>query len=263
MVGVMIDITRLKDVENRLRRQATELARSNKDLEQFAYVASHDLKEPLRMVTSFVQMLKRKYEGRLDLDADDYIRYAVDGAARMHSLIDDLLTYSHVDRKTEPFELTDLNVVLRKVVQNLAELTRESSASITALELPTVMADPIQMGQLLQNLIANAIKYRDPAVPPRIRIEAEQGEGHWIFSVQDNGIGIAPEFSERIFKLFQRLHTKEEYPGTGIGLAICKRISERHGGRIWVESSPGRGSTFYFALPKRESWPSLRTVNFM
>ncbi len=260
MVGVMIDISRLKEVENRLRHQAGELARSNKDLEQFAYVASHDLKEPLRMVTSFVQMLKRKYQGRLDVEADDYIRYAVEGALRMHSLIDDLLTYSHVDRKTDSFEVTGVGEVLERVLQTLGDPIRESGAEVTVGDLPVVFADPIQLGQLLQNLIGNAIKYRKPGEPLRIHISAERCENAWKFVVKDNGIGIAAEFSDRIFKLFQRLHTKEEYPGTGIGLAICKRISERHGGRIWVESVLGEGSTFYFLIPERDLLPSLRSA---
>jgi len=260
MVGVMIDISRLKDVEYRLRQQAAELARSNKDLEQFAYVASHDLKEPLRMVTSFVQMLQRKYHGKLDSDANEYIKYAVDGAARMHSLIDDLLMYSHVDRKNDPFEVTDFNEVLHRVILTLREPIRESKANITYERLPTIIADPVQIGQLLQNLIGNAIKYRKPNEPLNIEIVAEAGQGQWRFSVKDNGIGIAAEFAERIFKLFQRLHTKEEYPGTGIGLAICKRITERHGGRIWVESIPDVGSTFSFVIAEKEAWPSLKSV---
>ena len=234
--------------EKRLEHYAAELERSNKELEQFAYIASHDLQEPLRMVTSYLQLLERRYKDQLDESADDFIGYAVDGAARMQRLIQDLLTYSRVSTRAKPIEPTNCADVLNHALANLKLAVEESGAAVTFDDLPTVAADATQLIQVFQNLIGNAIKFchKDP---PRIHVSAKRKGSNWLFSVCDNGIGIAPEHTERIFLIFQRLHTREEYPGTGIGLAVCKKIVERHDGRIWVESQPGEGSTFYFTIP--------------
>jgi len=231
-----------------LRLQAAELERSNAELEQFAHVASHDLQEPLRTVTNFVQLLAKRYSGRLDKDADDFIGFVVDGTTRMARLIDDLLEFSRAGRADSPMEPTDCREILARVAAGLAVSIRESGAVVRHDGLPTVRGDPSQLTQLFQNLIANAVKFRG-ADSPDIHVWAERRGGEWLFHVRDNGIGIAPEYRERIFDIFQRLHGRDEYPGTGIGLAICKRIVTRHGGRIWVESQPGRGSTFCFTLP--------------
>ena len=232
------------------KRVEEELARSNKELGQFAYVASHDLQEPLRMVTSYVQLLARRYKGKLDGDADEFIGFAVNGAARMQQLINDLLTYSRVGTRGKEFEPTDCEVVLQQSLKNLQIAIQERRAIVSHDPLPTVMADTVQLGQLFQNLIGNAIKFQG-AEPPHVHVSANRNGNGWIFSVRDNGIGIAQEYSERIFIIFQRLHTREKYPGTGIGLAVCKKIVERHGGRIWVESEPGKGATFYFTMPAK------------
>jgi signal transduction histidine kinase/DNA-binding LacI/PurR family transcriptional regulator len=234
--------------EDALKQQAQELARSNAELEQFAYIASHDLQEPLRMVTSYVQMLARRYKGQLDADADDFISFAVDGAERMQILIHDLLQYSRVTTHGKPFTPTDCTTTLHHALANLEIAVEESDAVITHDELPTVMADETQLTRLLQNLISNAIKFRKKETRPEIHVSAERTGDEWTFSVRNNGIGIAPEYFERIFMIFQRLHSREEYTGTGIGLAVCKRIVERHGGRIWVESKLGEESTFYFTI---------------
>jgi len=234
-------------------RWTAELARSNAELEQFAYIASHDLLEPLRMVSGFTQLLAKRYKGKLDKDANDFISYIVDGATRMQKMIDDLLEYSRVGRRGKPFERTDLEAVLNQTLTNLKVSIEQNNAAVTHDPLPAVMADATQMVQLFQNLISNAIKFRKTDEPPRIRILAERKGDEWIFSVRDNGIGIAPEFMGRLFQVFARGHAASEYPGTGIGLAICKRIVERHGGRIWAESEPGKGSTFYFTIPARDA----------
>ncbi|MEO8393066.1 MAG: ATP-binding protein, partial [Chloroflexota bacterium] len=245
---VISDITERRKVERVLATQAVELARSNADLQQFAYVASHDLQEPLRMVTSYMGLLERRYKGKLDSNADEFIGFAVDGAKRMQILIDDLLAYARISITDVPLASTDCNKVLEQAVANLEMAIIESSCTVTHDTLPTVVGDASQLAQVFQNLIGNAIKFRKNE-PLRVHICAQQQKADWLFSVRDNGIGIAPEFRDRIFVIFQRLHKREEFAGTGIGLAICKKIIEGHGGRIWVESEPEQGSTFYFTLP--------------
>ncbi|WP_280154934.1 ATP-binding protein [Piscinibacter sp. XHJ-5] len=225
------------------------LVRSNTELEQLAYVASHDMQEPLRMVASYLQLVAQRYKGQLDADADEFIGYAVDGAKRMQALINDLLAYSRVGTKARPFEATDSAKVVDTALANLRIAVAERGAQVTHGPLPTVMGDSTQLLQLFQNLIGNALKFHG-AQPVQVRIEAAAEGAHWRFTVRDNGIGIAPEYHERIFVLFQRLHGRDEYPGTGIGLAICKKIVERHGGTISVESQPGEGSTFTFTMPR-------------
>ncbi|MBN1455076.1 MAG: PAS domain S-box protein [Methanomicrobia archaeon] len=260
------DITERKKAEEELQKyhehleelvkaRTAELERSNAELQQFAYVASHDLQEPLRMISSYLQLLERRYKGRLDADADDFIFYAVDGAKRMQALINDLLAYSRVQTRGKPFEPTDAEQVLNLTLKNLQPAIEESNAKITHDPLPTVIVDEVQLVQVFQNLIGNAIKFRGDE-PPRIHISAEKGANEWLFSVSDNGIGIEPQYTDKIFGIFQRLHSAQDYPGTGIGLAVCKRIVERHGGRIWVDSEPGKGSTFYFAIPITEEGAS-------
>jgi len=238
------------ELEQRVQERTAELARSNHDLEQFAYVASHDLQEPLRMVSSYTQLLAKRYRGKLDADADEFIAYAVEGATRMQTLINDLLAYSRVGMRGKPFERAPTADVLGQALADLQVALQEQAALVTHDDLPVVVGDASQLVQLFQNLIGNAIKFRGKA-PPRVHVSARDAGREWVFSVRDNGIGFSPQFGERIFVIFQRLHTKAEYPGTGIGLAICKKIVERHGGRIWVESQPGEGATFYFTLPKR------------
>lgn len=232
-------------------REAVQAAllRSNTELEQLAYVASHDMQEPLRMVASYLQLVAQRYRGRLDADADEFIGFAVDGAKRMQALINDLLAYSRVGTKARPFEPTDCEKVVDTALANLRIAIAESGAVVTRGALPMVNGDPIQLVQLFQNLVGNALKFRRED-PVRIRIDAQPLDGLCRFSVSDNGIGISAEYFERIFVLFQRLHGRGDYPGTGIGLAICKKIVERHGGRIEVESQPGVGSTFRFTLPR-------------
>lgn len=225
-----------------------ELARSNRDLEQFAYVASHDLQEPLRMVATYTQLLAERYQGKLDADADKYIHYAVDGALRMQVLVRDLLAFSRVGRQGTEMAKIDCNAVMATVLRNLQAAIHESGAQVICDDLPAVTGDESQLLQLWQNLIANAIKFRG-AAPPAIRIAAKKKDRDWMFSVADNGIGIAAEHAEVVFDIFKRLHTRSEYPGSGIGLSICKKIVEHHGGRIWVESEPGHGCTFNFTLP--------------
>jgi len=246
--GAASNITERKKAEEALRSNLAELARSNEELEQFAYVSSHDLQEPLRMITIYLQLLQKKYQGNLDEKADKYIHFAINGASRMQNLINDLLEYSRVTRSDKEFETIDSGLILTKVLSTLKLFINENKAKVTYDTLPEVMADPTLVAQLFQNLILNGITFRSEEIP-KIHIYAERKANGWIFSMQDNGIGIDPQYSERIFEIFKRLHTREKYSGTGIGLSICKRIVERHGGRIWVESELGKGSTFYFTLP--------------
>ncbi|GEM_PF-2034622 len=236
--------------EDKLREVMAELQRSNEELEQFAYVASHDLHEPLRMVTSYMQLLARRYKGILDNEADDFINYAVDGAARMQAMINALLDYSRVGTRGKQFEPVDSETVFENALYNLEILIEENGAVVTHDPLPPVVADKTQMGQLLQNLIGNAIKFHGEE-PPRIHVSAVRQGEEWVFSVSDNGIGIESQYANHIFEIFQRLHTRAQYPGTGIGLSVCRKIVERHGGRIWMESEPGKGTTFYFTIPIR------------
>jgi len=236
-----------EDLEQRVAKRTNELKRSNEDLEQFAYVASHDLQEPLRMVTSYMQLLRQRYQGQLGKDAEEFIGFALDGAERMQRLIVDLLTYSRVGTKAKPLAPTDMNEVLGRALRNLTVAIEESGAKINYPHLPVLAGDGTQLTQLFQNLIGNAIKFRAER-PLEIQIATQQERGGWHFSVSDNGIGIPKKDFERIFIIFQRLHTREKYPGTGIGLSICKKIVERHGGRIWVESQEGKGTTFHFIL---------------
>jgi len=255
---VVNDITEQKKAEvtmqrlnEDLQKRAAELAASNGELERFAYIASHDLQEPLRMVSSFLQLLHKKYQGQLDEKADRYIHYAVDGAERMKTLIMDLLEYSRVGSGKGNFEETDANKVMEEITETFRPLIIKSRARIEIDPLPIVMADRVQLSQLFQNMIGNGLKYRSDQ-PPVIKVSGVEERNAWLFSVSDNGIGIDPLYFDKIFIIFQRLHNKTDYSGTGIGLAICKKIVERHGGRIWVDSAPGRGSTFYFTIAKNQ-----------
>ncbi|HUK25163.1 MAG TPA: ATP-binding protein [Terriglobales bacterium] len=234
--------------EEELAKKVGELAHSNMELEQFAYVASHDLQEPLRMVAAYTQLLAERYHGKLDEQADKYIHYAVDGALRMQALIQDLLAFSRAGRADMDLTSADCNLIVEDAMKNLAVAIRESNAVVNFECLPVVMGNAAQLRQVFQNLIGNAIKFRGSR-PPVVQISAEQENGEWLFSVSDNGIGIAPEHLDSIFVVFQRLHTRQEYPGNGIGLSICKKIIERHGGKIWVESHEGHGANFKFTLP--------------
>lgn len=241
VTGFARDITERKQVE-------LELRRSHEDLQQFAYVVSHDLQEPLRMIISFLELLKRNYDDLLDERGQEYIWYAVDGATRMQAMIEGLLAYSRIDTQGNPFTSTDCNVILEHVLRNLMRVIQAKDAVVTYDPLPTINVDATQVEQVFQNLISNALKFCDVS-PPRVHISAERNDHLWRFAVRDNGIGIDPAQMDRLFKVFERLHTQEEYEGTGIGLAVCKKIVERHGGQIWVESQPGEGSIFYFTLP--------------
>jgi PAS domain S-box-containing protein len=246
-ISVVEDITRRKQAEAALRQMTEELARSNKDLEQFAYIASHDLQEPLRAVAGFMGILKKQYKDKLDADALDYIDQAVEGAERMKALINDLLTYSRVGTRGEALKLISMKTAFDAAINNLQMAIGESKAVVTHDSLPNVIADALQMTQLLQNLISNAIKFNGKGLP-EIHIMVRHEDQYWVFGVRDNGIGIESQYFERIFLIFQRLHTRNQYSGTGIGLALCKKIIERHNGKIWVESAPGSGSTFYFTI---------------
>lgn len=246
--AIVRDITARRRAEESAAKALHDVERSNKELEQFAYVASHDLQEPLRMVASYTQLLARRYGEKLDPDAKQFIAYAVDGANRMQRSIHDLLMYSRLSSRAQPLAPTDAHAALGEALANLSLNIKEAGAIVTNDELPTVKVDHSQLVQVFQNLIGNAVKFHGPE-PPRVHVRAERGGGEWTFSVRDNGIGIAPEHFERIFVLFQRLHARADHPGTGIGLAVCRRIVERHGGKIWVESARGKGATFHFTLP--------------
>ncbi len=248
MIGAVVA---MHDITARKRMEA-ELERSNADLQQFAYVASHDLQEPLRTITSYLTLLQRRYQGKLGEDADEFIGFATDGAQRMSALIKAVLAYSRVGTHGGAFGPTDCGALVAAAVANLEARVAESGARVVYDALPAVHGDAAQLGQLFQNLIGNALKFTRPDTPPRVRVEAERQDDRWLVRVTDNGIGIAPAHAGRIFQMFGRLHTRTEYEGTGIGLAVCQRIVERHGGRIWVESAPGQGAAFLFTLPARE-----------
>jgi PAS domain S-box-containing protein len=251
LLGISNDITDRIKAEAELKQKSEELVRSNKELEQFAYVASHDLQEPLRMVNSYVQLLAERYKDKLDEDANDFIAFAVDGSNRMRILIQSLLEYSRVNR-VNPFTQVDVNEVIQKVLRSIGSTIEENKAVIKIDTLPSIVGDAVLIGQLFQNLILNAIKFKR-VEPPEIIISGKKmNDAEYLFSVKDNGIGIPKEYSEKIFVIFQRLHNKSEYPGAGIGLSICKKIVERHGGKIWVESEPGKGSTFYFTIMEKQ-----------
>jgi PAS domain S-box-containing protein len=253
------DITERRLAEERMQQQTDELERSNRELQEFAYVASHDLQEPLQMVSNHVQLLSRRYRGKLDKDADEFIDFAIEGSSRLKSLISDLLAYSKVgtsDRESAPVEM---ETVFARVMETYQPMIDESKGSIIHDALPVVLGNHEQLIQLLQNLIDNSIKFRSKE-PPRIQVGARQLSERWLIFVRDNGIGIDPQYTERVFVIFQRLHSRDDYPGTGIGLAICRKIIERHGGHIWVDSEPGKGATFYFTLTPVEGWSLPATL---
>ena len=247
-IGQISDITRRKQAEMKLKQYAMVLDRSNQDLQHFAYVASHDLQEPLRMVKSYLELLTRRYGDKLDAEADEFIGFAVDGATRMQNLIQGLLAYSRIGTHGKPMQPVEMDSVFASALGNLEVAVTESSARIVKQPLPCVHGDPAQLSLLFQHLLANSIKFQG-GQPPSIEISASRDPQAWRLVVRDNGIGLDPAFSERIFKMFQRLHGPGKYPGSGIGLALCKRIVERHGGRLWVESQPGAGATFIFTIP--------------
>lgn len=244
----------IRDVTDQ-RRLTRELRRSNEELEQFAYVASHDLQEPLRMVAGYAQLLKRRYADKVDAEGNEYIEFAVDGVKRMQALINDLLAFSRLNTRGKTFASVSMDDVLKQVLANLKVVIDEARAQIIAAALPTVIGDRTQLVQVLQNLIGNALKFHRPEVVPEIRVSAVRDGAMWKFSVADNGIGIEPEYREKVFVIFQRLHSREQYPGTGIGLAICKKVVERHGGRIWIDSQTDKGTTFHFTLSDKEIAP--------
>jgi PAS domain S-box-containing protein len=249
--AILSDITERKKSEERLLQTVAELKRSNSELQQFAYVASHDLQEPLRMVASYTQLLAKRYKGRLDSEADEFIAYAVDGSNRMQALIQDLLAYSRAGAVRKALREISSENALKQALTNLRATIKESGAVVTHDSLPVITTDDTQLTQVFQNLVGNAIKYHSAELP-QVHVSATQNGGkEWIFSVRDNGLGIDPQYFERIFVLFQRLHGQKEFEGTGIGLSICKKMLEQLGGRIWVESQSGKGSTFRFALPEK------------
>ncbi len=249
-MGSCLDITEMKTAQIELANQTKELQRSNEELEQFAYVASHDLQEPLRMVNSYVQLVKKRVEAKRTDGIEEFMEYAVDGVNRMQGLINDLLQYSRVNRKGNPFATVDMNEVLKIVMAHLANKVAENKAQVELSDLPILQGDSFQLIRLFQNLIENALKFKAEGVIPVIKIAVEEKGDFWQFSIKDNGIGIDQKFYNRIFVIFQRLHARTDYEGTGIGLAVCKKIVERHGGEIWIESETGKGSTFYFTIKK-------------
>jgi light-regulated signal transduction histidine kinase (bacteriophytochrome) len=246
---LQVEIAERKQAQETLEQMTEDLRRSNRDLEQFAYVASHDMQEPLRAVGGYARLLERRLSEKLDAKELEYVAGAVDGAARMERLITDLLAYSRVGTRGGALVATDINGLLAEALRNLQAAIQDAHAKVSCAPLPTLPVDPTQIVQLFQNLIGNALKFRGQD-PPEISVGVREGTERWVFSVRDNGIGIEPQYFERIFQIFQRLHTRKHYPGTGIGLAICKKIVERHGGAIWVESQPGQGSIFCFSIPK-------------
>lgn len=241
---------RLEDLTKALALSNEKLKTSNERLAEFAYIASHDLQEPLRMITNFLQLLKKRYQHKLDEEADEFINFAVNGAERLRTLINDLLMYSRVDSQGKPFKPTQLEHVLKWVLSNIEDRIQDLGVRLSYGPLPEVLGDEIQLGQVFQNLIQNSLRYRSPKRSLEIQIGVVDNNTHWNFFVKDNGIGINPEFHQRIFRIFQRLHAQRDSQGTGIGLAVCQRIVERHNGKIWVESEEDKGATFYFSLPK-------------
>jgi PAS domain S-box-containing protein len=254
VLSVITDVSERKLAEEALADHARDLQRSNADLEQFAYVAAHDLQEPLRMVASYTELLGERYRGRLDERADKYIRYAVEGAKRMQQLVNDLLAFSRVGTQGKPPRPTRSDVAVNSVLDALRGRIAETGAQVVCGALPMIDADEVQLRQLFQNLVGNALKFRG-SEPPVVQIDAIPQGGRWLFSITDNGIGIEPEYAEKVFQMFQRLHERGKYDGSGIGLAIAKKIVERHGGRIWFASEPGKGTTFYFTFPASKGDP--------
>ncbi len=258
--SILTDVTRLKNAERALEKakdelelkviiRTEELQKSNAELQQFAYVASHDLQEPLRMVISYLTLLEKRCQGNLDPEAREFIQYAVEGGKRMKDLIDDLLLYSRIDSQQRKFTWVDMNKVTERTLEGLAVLINDCQAKVSVDHLPTIEGDESQLLRVMQNLVSNAVKFHGPE-PPKAHISATEHGDVWTFAIQDNGIGLRMEYSERIFQMFQRLHTRDRFPGSGVGLAIVKKIVERHGGRVWVESAEGKGATFYFTIPK-------------
>ncbi len=247
VLASVVDITERKRSEELVREKVLELQRSNEDLQQFAYVCSHDLQEPLRVISNYTQLIAKRYRGQLDENADDFIQFVVDASKRMQGLINDLLIYSRVQSRSQEFREANCSTLISMAIANLSLAIQENQAQFVIDKMPTVIGDPTQLLQLFQNLLANAIKFRSESAP-LIHVKVDKRFGEWHFMIEDNGIGFDIQYAERIFVIFQRLHTREQYSGSGIGLSICKKIVERHGGRIWVESSPGRGTTFHFTL---------------
>jgi light-regulated signal transduction histidine kinase (bacteriophytochrome) len=248
--GILRDITERKNAERLLESKNEELAQSNQELEQFAYVASHDLQEPLRMVSNYTQMIGKRYKDKLDESGQEFIEFAVDGAKRMQALIHDLLEFARVGTRGKAFKPTPIDSVVDDALANLTGAIEDTGAEVVVDDLPTLSVDSGQLTQVFQNLIGNALKFRHEGRTPAVRVSAERNGSGWVISVKDNGIGIDPKYHERIFQMFQRLHGREEYAGTGIGLALCKKIVERHGGRIGVDSVAGEGTTFSLSMPE-------------